>query len=277
MKLLNFVKDGKVCLGAMTEDGKVAVMTGAAGCPQTIQEAIELGVDALKKLDLSALETECPCCITYAPAVTAPEKIICVGLNYLAHAREGGSEPPAWPCLFSKFNTALAANNESIELPAGEDRYDYEAELVIVIGKGGRYIPKEEAKAAVFGYTCGNDLSARTLQMRTGQWITGKTVDTFGPVIATSDVVDGDNVGIKLTRNGEVCQNSNTNDLIFDVATIVSYCSEFITLKPGDIIFTGTPSGVISGKPEGQKNWLKAGDVLTVSIEGIGDLTNTMA
>ena len=279
MKLLNFVKDDKVYLGAMLGDD-VAVMTGAAGYPQTMQEAIELGIPALNALDLSKLETACPCCITYAPVVTAPEKIICVGLNYLLHAKESGSTPPEWPCLFSKFNTALAAHGEAIELPAGDDRYDYEAELVIVIGKKARYVDKADAKDYVFGYTCGNDLSARTLQVRTGQWITGKTVDKFGPVgpvIATADVTDGDNLAIKLTRNGAVCQDSNTNDLIFDVSAIVSYCSQFITLKPGDIIFTGTPSGVISGKPEGEKNWLKAGDEVTVSIDGIGALTNTMA
>ncbi|HWQ50948.1 MAG TPA: fumarylacetoacetate hydrolase family protein [Terriglobales bacterium] len=279
MKLLNFVSDGEVKLGVLTENG-VAVMTGAKGFPQTMQEAIELGIPALKALDLSSLPTVCPDCITYAPVVTAPEKIICVGLNYLEHVKESYAEVPKWPCLFSKFNTALAAHGETIELPAVDEKYDYEAELVIVIGKGGRDIAKKDAKDHVFGYTCGNDLSARTLQMRTGQWLTGKTIDKFGPVgpvIATADVTDGDNLPIKLIRGGVVCQDSNTNDLVFDVSTIVSYCSLFVNLKPGDIIFTGTPQGVIGGKSEGEKNWLKPGEVLTVAIEGIGELTNTLA
>jgi len=279
MKLLNFVTDGKVMLGAMTTDG-VAVMTGVKGYPQTMQEAIELGIPALNALDLTSLPTVCPGCITYAPVVTAPEKIICVGLNYLEHVKESYSEVPKWPCLFSKFNTALAAHGDTIELPPVDEKYDYEAELVIVIGKEARNIAKEAALEYVFGYTCGNDLSARTLQMRTGQWLTGKTIDKFGPVgpvIATADVTDGDNLPIKLIRNGVVCQDSNTNDLVFDVSTIVSYCSLFVTLKPGDIIFTGTPHGVIGGKPEGQKDWLKPGEVLTVAIEGIGELTNTLA
>ncbi len=276
MKLTNIKKDGKVLLGVMIED-KIALMTGKEGYPQTTQEAIDLGIEGLGKLDLSGLDTVDVAGVTYAPVVTEPEKIICVGLNYLKHAEETGSKIPEVPCLFSKFNNALAACGEDIELIPVETEYDYEAELVIVVGKGGKNISEADAKGHVFGYTCGNDMSARSLQRRTGQWISGKTLDKFapiGPVIATADVTDGDNLAIKLMRNGTVCQDSSTNDLIFNISKIISYISSLLTLKAGDIIFTGTPSGVIGGKAE--KDWLQKGEVLSVEIEGIGTLTNKL-
>jgi 2-keto-4-pentenoate hydratase/2-oxohepta-3-ene-1,7-dioic acid hydratase in catechol pathway len=154
--------------------------------------------------------------------------------------------------------------------------YDYEAELVIVMGKGGMDIPKEKAAEYIFGYTCGNDVSARDAQNKSAQWLIGKSFPGFapaGPWVVTADELDPCNLAISCRRGGEVVQDSNTSHMIFDVYTIVSYASRYIGLEPGDLIFTGTPNGVIVGMEPGRQNWLKAGDEITVSIEKIGDLT----
>ena len=212
--------------------------------------------------------------------VTKPEKIICVGLNYVDHAKESNMDIPTYPVLFSKFNNALAAHNQTISLPKDAQKFDYEAELVIVIGKEASKISKEEALSYVFGYTVGNDFSARDLQFRSGQWLLGKSCDDFapiGPVLVTSDELDPQNLDIKCTVNGELRQSANTRDMIFDCATIISYVSQFMTLKPGDIIFSGTPDGVILGNPEEKQQWLKSGDEVCITIENIGDLVNVLA
>ena len=291
MKLMNFYLDKEVHVGVVTEQG-VADLTAAVnacecedckalGKMETLIAAGEEGkkkaaqiAQEAKKLNLDDL--------TFAPVVTEPEKIFCIGLNYLAHAMEGGGRLPVVPEVFSKFNTTLAAHNESIPLPAAGSRFDYEAELVIVIGKQAKCVSKEEALDYVYGYTVGNDLTAREQQGRVSQWLIGKSPDKFGPVgpcIVTKDAIDGGNLPIHLWCNGELRQDSNTNDLIFDIPTIVSYISQFVTMKPGDLIFTGTCAGVISGmklEPD-QKPWLKPGDEVIVEIEGIGKLRNVMA
>lgn len=217
--------------------------------------------------------------ITYAPCISEPEKIICVGLNYVDHAEESKMEIPTSPVLFSKFNNALAAHNQTIALPTNAEKYDYEAELVIVIGKEASNVSKDDALSYVFGYAVGNDLSARDLQFRTGQWLLGKSLDHFapiGPELVTADQVDPTNLNISCKVNGETRQSSNTRDMIFDCATIISYVSEYMTLKPGDVIFSGTPDGVILGYPEDQQIWLKSGDEVEVSIEDIGTLFNVL-
>ena len=188
-------------------------------------------------------------------------------------------DKPLYPILFSKFNNALAAHGQKITLPKSARKYDYEAELIVVIGKEASSVTKEEALSYVFGYTCGNDLSARDLQFRTGQWLLGKTCDRFapiGPYIVTADAIDPSDLNITCVVNGKVRQSGNTSDMLFDCADIISYASEYMTLKPGDLIFTGTPSGVITGEPADKRIWLKPGDEITVSIEKIGSLTNTL-
>lgn len=215
----------------------------------------------------------------FAPAVVDPEKIICVGLNYEAHRDEAGMGRPEYPALFSKFNNALNAHNHPLILPDTATEFDYEAELVIVIGRPARKVSRAAAPDYIFGYTCGNDFSARDLQRRTPQWLLGKTCDGFapiGPCIVTADSIDPQNLAIKSYVNGELRQDGNTRDMIFDCATIVSYISDYFTLRPGDIIFTGTPQGVILGQAEEQRRWLKAGDIVTVAIEGIGELTTPL-
>lgn len=218
--------------------------------------------------------------IIYAPCVTNPEKILCVGLNYLKHGIEFKATIPSTPTLFSKFNNALAAHNQIIQLPKSAEQFDYEAELVIVIGKKASNVSKEDALSYVFGYTAGNDLSARDLQLRTGQWLLGKTCDQFAPLgpylVTVDEVADPNSLDISCEVNGKTRQSSNTREMIFSCADIISYASQYMTLKPGDIIFTGTPNGVIKGYPEVEQCWLKSGDKVMVSIEKIGSLVNVL-
>jgi len=215
--------------------------------------------------------------IEYAPLVTRPEKIVCVGLNYRRHAQEIGAPIPKAPVLFSKFNVALNRHNGAIKLPVEvAKKFDYEVELVIVIGKEARNISEAGALSCVAGYCTGNDFTARDLQLETGgQWLIGKTPDQFaplGPYLVTAEQIDPDNLKLECRVNGETRQSSNTSDFIFNTRQMISYISRHITLRPGDIIFTGTPEGVIQGKPKDQQVWLKAGDKIACSVEKLGDL-----
>ncbi|WHX42686.1 fumarylacetoacetate hydrolase family protein [Mesobacillus sp. AQ2] len=210
------------------------------------------------------------------PPIPTPEKIICVGLNYIDHCRETGMEPPASPVIFSKYANAIVGHNDAVEIPINSNEVDFEAELAVVIGKEAKWISEEEAEEYVFGYTIMNDISARDLQFKDGQWSRGKTADTFaptGPLIVTKEEAgDPHNLAISLELNGEVMQNSNTSNLIFSVPQIISFLSQSMTLKPGDIIATGTPPGVGMGRTP--KVWLKDGDRMSITIENIGTLSN---
>jgi 2-keto-4-pentenoate hydratase/2-oxohepta-3-ene-1,7-dioic acid hydratase in catechol pathway len=215
----------------------------------------------------------------FGPAVTSPEKIVCIGLNYRRHAAEVGQPVPKLPILFNKYNTALNYTGGEIAVSKEKaEQFDYEAELVIVIGRTARNVSEADAPAHIFGYATGNDFTARDLQSRSSQWMLGKTLDgsaPLGPWLVTADQADGDNLKIECRVNGEVRQSSNTNDMVFNCKQLVSYVSNHMTLKPGDIIFTGTPEGVISGH-KGDKVWLKPGDKLVTSIERLGDLSFTL-
>jgi 2-keto-4-pentenoate hydratase/2-oxohepta-3-ene-1,7-dioic acid hydratase in catechol pathway len=211
------------------------------------------------------------------PCVTNPEKIVCIGLNYRKHAAETGQPVPKLPILFNKFNNALNTHRGAIAVskePA--EQFDYEAELVIVMGKTARNVSEQDALSYVFGYATGNDFTARDLQSRSSQWMLGKTGDGFAPVgpwLVTADQVeDPNNLKIECRVNGEVRQSSNTADMVFNCKQLISYISKHFTLRPGDIIFTGTPEGVIVGYPKEKQVWLKPGDKLTTSIEKLGDL-----
>ena len=203
-----------------------------------------------------------------------------INLNYLQHAKECNLPIPAAPVLFNKFSNALAADGDEVRLMPDYVEYDYEAELVVVMGKPARNVTEEDALDYVFGYTCGNDLSTRDLQfVRSNQWVLSKTFDGFapiGPCVVTADSIDPNNLRIGSVVNGEVRQDSNTSDLIFSVAQIIADLSKHFTLLPGDLIFTGTPQGVMHGYPADQKNWLKPGDQVDIIIENIGTLHNTM-
>lgn len=286
MRLLNFTQDDGVAIGILTDKGifkleEVGRILGVS-VPDSMEELIRnTDLMELEKL-VDVVVNDIPYIsedeITYMPVLTHPDKIICVGLNYMEHVEETKGKIPEEPIIFSKFSNALAAHNEEIPLPRVGKQIDYEAELVVVIGKDAQDVPKEKAMDYVFGYTIGNDLSVRDLQFKEGhQWLLGKTADKFapvGPYIVTRDEIDPSKLEISLRRNGELVQSSNTRYMIFDVATIVSYLSKRLTLKAGDLIFTGTPEGVILGLPEGDRTWLKVSEVLEVQIEGIGSLKN---
>lgn len=207
-----------------------------------------------------------------------PPKILCIGLNYKDHAEESGAPLPGHPIVFSKFTTALIGPDDPIVLPAVSEEVDYEAELVLVIGKKGKNIPPEAARGYLAGCMVGHDVSARDWQLKKDgkQWLTGKTFDTFapiGPVLVTLDEVgDPHNLGIRLRLNGETMQNSSTRQLIFKSEELIAYISQVVTLQPGDLIFTGTPPGV--GMARKPPVWLKAGDVVEVEIDGLGVLRN---
>jgi 2-keto-4-pentenoate hydratase/2-oxohepta-3-ene-1,7-dioic acid hydratase in catechol pathway len=219
--------------------------------------------------------------IEYAPAITNPEKIVCVGLNYAKHAKETNNPIPKLPILFNKFNNTLNSHNGVVAVSkVNAEKFDYEAELVIVMGKRAYNVSEADALSYVFGYATGQDFTARDLQQRSSQWMIGKTNDGFapiGPYIFTADLVGNPNqLKIEQYVNGEVRQSSNTNDMVFNCAQIVSYTSQIFTLEPGDIIFTGTPEGVISGYPKEKQVWLKPGDKLETRIEKLGNLKFTL-
>jgi len=256
--------------------------------PDSVEELIEGGTTAVQALDaLAGAAKEHPDLfldegkIRLGPCVTRPEKIVCVGLNYRAHAKESKMEPPKHPVLFSKFANALIGSGAPVKKPAVTEQLDYEAELAVVIGREARDVNPEEALDYVFGYCNANDLSARDLQFLTPQWLLGKTCDGFcplGPYLVTKDEIpDPNRLDIQLRRNGRVVQKSNTSYLIFNVQYLISFISKHLTLKEGDVILTGTPEGVILGMEEGERDWLKPGDVLEVEIEGLGVLTNPIA
>ncbi|BFT75495.1 fumarylacetoacetate hydrolase family protein [Paenibacillus sp. P36] len=296
MKLLTFNQNNASRLGIQTDSGVLDVvqavqqLSPAFAVPTTVTEAIQGGAaatEALHQLVHLALESSerhtlllNEETLNYGPCVTEPGKIICVGLNYRKHAEETNAPIPQYPILFNKFNNTLTGHGHEIALPRVTKEVDYEAELVIVIGKQAKYISKEEALEHVYGYCCVNDLSARDLQMRTAQWLLGKSCDDFsplGPYLVTADEVGNPNdLKISTTVNGKVRQNSNTADMIFHCDEIVSYISQHMTLYPGDIILTGTPEGVVLGDPVDQRVYLKDGDVVTISIENLGSLTNRM-
>lgn len=286
MQFLNFrtAADTPFRLGVKTQGGILDVGTAASknpALPKTTDDLIKAGEPALKairalvdKASSSDLLQEGS--VEYGPCVLAPGKIICIGLNYRQHAAESGLAVPQTPVIFSKFSNALAACGEEIPLATNAVQYDYEAELVAVIGKKVKYMPQENALEAVFGYCNGDDFSARDLQMRTAQWLLGKTPDKFmpiGPYLVTADEVgDPQTKPIRCWLNGQKRQDSNTGDMVFSVVELVSYISQYMTLEPGDIISTGTPQGVVLGMKE--KIWVKPGDVIEVEVEGLGRLVN---
>ncbi|MBZ0296166.1 MAG: fumarylacetoacetate hydrolase family protein [Anaerolineae bacterium] len=281
MILLTFKKQGTYVLGIKTDAGVIDVGASSQSAPATVDALLAQGQAGLNALESLAANVPADSLLDEAsleigPCVPNPGKILCVGLNYRRHAAESGMDVPKTPVLFSKFNNALAAPGEEVPLSDAGVQYDYEAELVVVIGKQAKNVSEEEALDYVFGYCNGDDVSARDLQFVSSQWLLGKTLDKFmpiGPYLVTG-IADPQTLSIRCWLNGELRQDSNTADMVFNVAQVISYASRYMTLYPGDIISTGTPEGVIMGLPE--KNWLKPGDEVTVEVEGLGRLTNTM-
>ncbi len=294
LTLLTMRRDGEHRLGAKTDRGVLAVKQASAllrmPAPATMDDLLQ-NEDGprLEALVHAALENGRAkgafleeARIEYGPLVTRPEKIVCIGLNSRRHAQEIGAPIPKQPVLFSKFDTALNRHGGTVHLPTAVARkFDYEVELVIVMGKTAKNVTEADALSYVAGYATGNDFTARDLQLETGgQWLAGKTPDEFaplGPYLVTADQVDPDNLKIELRVNGETRQSSNTSDLIFNTRQLISYTSRILTLRPGDVIFTGTPEGVIQGKPEASRVWLKPGDRIACSLEKLGELRFELA
>jgi 2-keto-4-pentenoate hydratase/2-oxohepta-3-ene-1,7-dioic acid hydratase in catechol pathway len=286
LKLLTFHRKDTLQLGIRTDEGVIDVAQaseGHAGIPVTMDAAIRGGAEGMKALQGLAEQPAANWLLNEqdlrpGPCVGNPEKLICIGLNYKRHAQETGMPIPEVPVLFSKFNNTLAATGEPIPLPDNAVQYDYEVELGVVIGKEARYVGAAAALDYVFGYFTVNDMSVRDLQFRTSQWLLGKTPDKFFPtapyLVTANEVGDPQNLGLSCWVNGGLRQKSNTADMIFSVAECISYISQYMTLKLGDVISTGTPEGVVMGMTE--KNWLKPGDEVVVEVEGLGKCTNRM-
>ncbi len=288
MNLVNFHHTYGLRLGIQQGD---AVLDATDAChelglkaPKTLEELLadtESGLQSLRELasevapegqfarDMSDLQL--------GPAVSRPGKILCVGLNYRRHAEEANMPIPDEPVLFGCFANAVSAPGAEIRVD-GLNQLDYESELGVVVGRHVSKGSVDEARDAILGYFNANDLSARELQMKSGQWLLGKSLDGFlpiGPSIRVADEdFDPDNLQIRGWLNGELRQDSSTSDMIFPVAELVAYASQYISLEPGDIIITGTPEGVIMGEKD--PNWMKAGDEFTVEIEGLGRLVNRL-
>ena len=265
MKLLQFYAQGKPVLGIVKEKG-VVDMSCHPELPQTMLDLCRFeDLGPLEQLEGPFISEDT---LNLAPVVTGMEKIICIGLNYRSHAAECGMDLPENPTVFSKFSNALTSHNQKIALPKAKE-IDYEAELVLIMGNQGR----------IFACTCGNDLSIREWQRASSQWLVGKTYDGFapiGPYAVNLESLPKDGLEISCQVNGELRQHSNTSDLIFSPQDLINYLMPRVPLKAGDIIFTGTPSGVMMGYPADKKQWLKAGDTVAVTIQGIGTLVNTL-
>jgi 2-keto-4-pentenoate hydratase/2-oxohepta-3-ene-1,7-dioic acid hydratase in catechol pathway len=251
------------------------------GLPTTVRELLNLG-RAYERRAWDAMPRGVvrfdPATATLLAPVPDPHKIICIGLNYRDHAAESGAEVPAEPIIFSKYVTTLVGHGAPIVLPKVSTQVDYEAELVVIIGRGGRHILREHALEHVGGYAVGHDVSARDWQLNKPgkQWMAGKTFDTFAPVgpelVTPDEIPDPHNLGIRLRLNGQTMQDSSTAQLIFRIDELIAYLSQIFTLEPGDLIFTGTPPGV--GMARKPPVWLKPGDSVEVEIDHLGTLTN---
>jgi 2-keto-4-pentenoate hydratase/2-oxohepta-3-ene-1,7-dioic acid hydratase in catechol pathway len=269
MKLVTFTHDKRTQLGELDGD-KVYVLAG----PDTMRMN-----DVLRRgITPNRLNQSFPLAEVTLNAPLHPGKVIAIGLNYAKHAAETGAALPPAPIIFAKFPSSVIGPGQAITWSKSiTNQVDWEVELGIVIGKKARNVTEEDALKHVYGYTVANDVSARDLQIRIDrQWTRGKSLDTFcplGPCIVTrSAIPDPNKLNLKTVINGKVMQDSNTEDLIFNVQQLISYCSRMFTLEPGDVILTGTPSGVGEGMKPPQ--YLKDGDQVTVSVEGIGEMTN---
>jgi 2-keto-4-pentenoate hydratase/2-oxohepta-3-ene-1,7-dioic acid hydratase in catechol pathway len=273
MRFATTIQDGQAQLGVVDGSDWIALGIG-------LRAALEAGTDlsALAKSGL-ATGTRLPLTAqTFAPLVPEPGKIICLGLNYFDHAKEGGRDKPEYPWFFYRGKSSLVAHGQPGIAPRVSTRFDYEAELAVVIGRTvPRHVKREDALHYVFGYTCFNDMSVRDYQKRTPQWTIGKNFDAtggFGPVLVTADELAPGATGLRIQSrlNGQVMQDANTSDMIFAVDETIALLAECMTLEPGDAIIMGTPAGV--GQARTPPVWMKAGDVIEIEIEHIGLLRN---
>jgi 2-keto-4-pentenoate hydratase/2-oxohepta-3-ene-1,7-dioic acid hydratase in catechol pathway len=279
MKLATFRRAGKAPEAGVVLAERVVSLAGA-GYPDVISLLSE-GAEGRARVE-NWVYNPPPEAVSELAAVTLlapvprPPKLICVGLNYRDHAIETKMELPKVPTIFNKFPNTVIAPGQAIVLPRESEKPDYEAELAFVIGRGGRRIPAQKWQDHVFGYTIVNDVSARDYQLATTQWLMGKTFDTFAPmgpwIVSAGEIEDPHALDISLTIGGEVLQSSNTRELIFRIPELLAFVSSVVTLEPGDVFATGTPSGVgFARKPP---RYLKPGDEVVVRVQGIGELRN---
>jgi 2-keto-4-pentenoate hydratase/2-oxohepta-3-ene-1,7-dioic acid hydratase in catechol pathway len=275
MKLVRFGAPGAERPGVVDAQGAVRDLS-AHVADITGDTLADASLDKLRKLDLKALPMA-PQGVRLGPPVGNVRNFIAVGLNYADHAKEAGMEIPKEPILFNKLPTCIVGSNDDVMIPKGSTKLDYEVEIAFVIGKRARYVEEKNALAHVAGYCIGNDVSERQFQIeRGGQWMKGKCAETFGPLgpwlVTRDEIPDVQNLAMALDVNGERRQTGSTKTMIFGIAHLVHYISQFMVLEPGDVVITGTPPGVALGmKPP---RWLKPGDVMTLSIEGLGVQTS---
>jgi 2-keto-4-pentenoate hydratase/2-oxohepta-3-ene-1,7-dioic acid hydratase in catechol pathway len=276
MKYISFSRQGKNSFGAVLNEGVVDL--GARLNLTDLGVALRRdGMDALKNTavkfdaDFSLQEID-----TYRPVVADPDKILCAGLNYDEHVQETKKQRTDYPTIFMRVTTSQVGHQQPILLPRESERLDYEGEIAVVIGKGGRRISEDRAFAHIAGFSCYNDGSIRDWQLHTSQWGPGKNFEAtgaFGPALVTTDEIGENEVLALETRlNGNVMQHATTDMLIFSIPTLIAYCSSFITLAPGDVIVTGTPGGV--GAKRNPPVFMKDGDVVEIEVSKLGVLTN---
>ncbi len=280
MRFIAFINEqGRPALGARV-DADHLVDLSAAGAPATLDEVLiagDAGMQAAQHAFQKAKLRRRLSDLQLLPPVLHPAKAFAIGLNYRDHATESKFDPPKNPVVFQRYPSSWVAHGQPLVRPRISTQFDYEAEVVAVIGKAGRHIPKEDALTHVAGYSLFNDGSVRDWQTRSAQWLLGKNFDasgSFGPEFVTADELPAGASGLRLQcrLNGHLVQDANTRDMIFDVATLVSECSQAMALAPGDIIITGTPSGV--GLARTPPLWMQPGDVCEVELEGLGVLRN---
>jgi 2-keto-4-pentenoate hydratase/2-oxohepta-3-ene-1,7-dioic acid hydratase in catechol pathway len=278
MKLVTFTDDAGTRAGAVDGDAVVDLRTADPTLPMTMLELLAAGDDALGRAREAVASGKARLVrggVRLRAPVPRPGKVLAIGLNYRDHAAETGRALPERPVVFAKVPTCIIGPEDAIERPRVSEQVDWEGELCFVVGRGGRHIPAGDAEAHIAGYMIGNDVSVRDWQNHSGNWTMGKSFDTHGvtgPWLVTPDEVDVRNLEIRTWVNGVLKQESNTGQLIFDVGAIIEYLSHAFTLEPGDVVFTGTPSGV--GMARTPQEWLRAGDVVRVEITGLGVLEN---
>ena len=280
MKFASFRQQGVSRLGVLTNDGVIDLNAAQPHVPTDLGAALWQGVD-LHAAALAAVASTAPrlalSSIEYAAPVVRPGKIICLGLNYFDHAKEGGRDKPDYPWFFFRGATSLIAHGDAGIRPRVSERFDYEAELAVVIGKKARHLSQANALDCVFGYSCFNDMSVRDYQKKTPQWTIGKNFDgtgAFGPFLLTADELAPGATGLRIQSrlNGKVMQDANTTDMIWGVAETIALLTECLTLEPGDVIIMGTPAGV--GQARTPPVWMKQGDTIEIEIDKLGVLSN---
>ena len=282
MRLISFMDSACPAWGLQTERGVVPSHQLGADVPAALQDLLadaDLWARLTKELPerSAAASAMAVADLVLLPCVPNPGKVICLGVNYVDHAKEGGNNIGSYPALFLRCNTSLLAHGAPIRVPSVSDKLDFEAELAVVIGRRARFVPVDEALDVVFGYACFNDATLRDYQRKTAQWTIGKNFDAtgaFGPSLVTADELPPGCVGLRIQSrlNGQVMQSANTADMAFDVAHTISLLSEAMTLEPGDVIVMGTPGGV--GYARTPPVFMKAGDTIEIEIEGVGLLSN---